>query len=352
VRHRAPVLNDFTSTSDTSWVEIVERREHEGVWWARDPTGSWYRWDADTNGWDGPVTPPWPGEPVPHPDEAAIVAAAMAAGARTARALGESPPEAPSDAEPMNRVDRWWNRRFPPFSRRRLVFGLIALPVIAALTELLWAAAGRGFSLPRYLFVCIAGGIFLSIVFLPGMREMAQRLQANGALRPAWPWSKRTEPPPQAPPLPPLRETFRREFVIGLPFAAAILLVMSLTVGGPADTSSPAGLATIAFGTAATSALIAMRRTVWGLIVFSLAGGFLGGFAMVLLSLMTWSDPGLAEFLIGWGLGSAMLFLFAYPMWRRTRDLEARGLRLPMWLLMGGSLLLVTGSALVFLAER
>ena len=337
-------------------MKIVERREHEGAWWGRDPGGGWYRWNASTNGWDGPLKPPWSHDPVRDPDEAAIVAAAMAAGAATAGALGEVPPNpAASDATPpMNRVDAWWNRRFPPFSRRRLAFGLIALPVTTALTELLWATAGRDISLPRYVFVCIAGGMFLSIAFLPGMRHMAERLQANGALDPrrAWPWSKRSEPPPPAPPLPPLRETFRREFVIGLPFAAAILLVMSLTAGGPDDTLSPAGLAAISFGAVATSGLIAMRRTVWSLVVLALMGGVLGGFAVVLLSLMTWSDPSLGEFLVGWGLGSVMLFLFAYPMWRRARDLEARGLRLPMWLVMGGTVLLVTGAALVFVAEH
>ena len=328
-------------------MQIVERREHEDSWWGRDAGGAWYRWNTASSGWEGPVAPPWP-EPEPHPDEQAIVSRALAVTAASATSATGGPPP------PMNRVDAWWNRHFPPFSRRRLVFGLVALPVTAALTELLWAAAGRGLSLPRYLFVCIAGGILLSTAFLPGMREMAERLQAKGALdlRSPWPWTRRTEPPPPLPPLPPLRETFRREFVIGLPFAAAILLVMSLTVGGPSDTFSASGLATVAFGTVATAALIAMRRTVWGLAVFSLVGGVLGGFAMVLLSLMTWSDPGFGEFLIGWGLGSVMLFLFAYPMWRRARDLEARGLRLPMWLLMGGSLLLVSGAALVFLAER
>jgi hypothetical protein len=322
-------------------MEIVERREHGGTWWGRDPAGAWHRWNAASNGWDGPLAPPWPPSEQPHPEEASIVARALATG-------GDPPPP------PMNRVDAWWNRHFPPFSIRRLVFGLVALPVIAALTELLWVAAGRGFSLPRYLFVCIAGGALLATTQLPGMREMAERLQANGALdaRSPWPWSKRTEPRPPLPPLPPLRETFRREFVIGLPFAAAILLVMSLTVGGLDETFSPAGLATIALGTLATAALIAMRRSVWSLVVVSLLGGVLGGFAVVLLGLMTWSDPGLGAFSIGWGLGSVMLFLFAYPMWRRARDLEARGLRLPMWLVMGGSVLLVAGAALVFVAER
>jgi hypothetical protein len=47
-----------------------------------------------------------------------------------------------------------------------------------------------------------------------------------------------------------------------------------------------------------------------------------------------------------------MLFLFAFPMWKRARDLETRGFRLPTWLVMGGSVILVSGAALMFVAER
>jgi hypothetical protein len=186
------------------------------------------------------------------------------------------------------------------------------------------------------------------------MREMAERLRANGGLdlRSPWPWSKRTESLPPPPPLPPLRDTFRREFPVSLPFTVVMMLVMSLTVVGVGGTLAPGGLVTICLASACSSALIALRRTAWGLAVFSIAGGSLGGFGMVLLSLMTFSDPGLGGFLIGWALGSVMLFLYAFPIWRRLRDLEARGFRLPMWLLMGGSVLLVSGAALVFLAER
>ena len=125
-------------------MEIIERREHEGVWWARDPAGAWYRWNTSTSGWDGPTTPPWPHEPGPHHDEAAIVAAAMAAGEATARAFGDASadPRNPAGTSSTNRVDSWWNREFPPFSRRRLVFGLSTLPLIAALQELLFGAIG------------------------------------------------------------------------------------------------------------------------------------------------------------------------------------------------------------------
>jgi hypothetical protein len=336
-------------------MEIVERREHGGVWWGRDPAGAWYRWNAGANGWEGPSTPPWSDESPPQPDEAAIVAAAMAAGARTARALGEGSPEATSggDAGSMNPVDRWWNRHFPPFSIRRLVFGLAVLPMIAALTELLFVAAGRGFSLPRYLFICISGSALLATAWLPGMRAMAERLQASGAfdMRSPWPWRRKPDAPPP-PPLPPLRDTFGREVRAAFPFTVVMTLVMGLTVMGVDDTITPGGFVTIGLASLASSVLIALRRTVWGLALFSIGGGILGGIGIVFLSMMTFGDPGLGTFLTGWVFGSLLLFLHAYPLWRGLRDLEARGFRLPMWLVMGGSVLLVSGAALVFLAER
>jgi hypothetical protein len=333
-------------------MQIVERREYGGTWWGRTPDGAWFRWSPSANGWEGPVAPPWPPPEAPHPDEAAIVARAMAATAVPSGGAWAGSGDG-VDGPPMNRADAWWNRHFPPFSARRLVFGLVALPVIGGLVELLWVAAGREASLPRYLFVCVAGGALLATAWLPGMKEMAQRLQASGALDTSspWPWRrKRALAPP--PPLPPLRETFRRDFLVALPFAAAIVLVMSATTIGPADTFAPPNLVMFAVTSVATAALVALRTSAWGLVIFSVAGGLIGGLALVLLSLMTWSDPGLAEFLVGWAFGTVLLLLHAYPIWLRMRDLEARGFRLPMWLVMSGSVLLVSGGALVFLAER
>ena len=324
---------------DTRTMKIIERREHEGAWWGRDADGAWYRWNAVSSGWDGPLAPPWPPEPPPlTPEEEAIVSAAMATAA---------PPEGPR----MNRVDRWWNRTFPPFSKKRLVFGLAVLPVMAGLQELVIRSIGWKTSLPRYLFVCIAGGIMLSIAFLPGMREMAERLQSAKGSRSPWGWSRRRKQAPQPPPLPPIETNLRREFLIALPFAVVIVLVMSLTVAGPGDTFAPSALLTNALASLFTAALVALRTSVWGLALFSIAGGLLGGLFMLLLSAMTFSDPG-GDFLIGWAIGSVLLFLYAFPMWRWLRHLEARGFRLPMWLVMGGSVVLVSGSALVFVAEH
>jgi hypothetical protein len=122
-------------------------------------------------------------------------------------------------------------------------------------------------------------------------------------------------------------------------------------VVGPGDTFSPVSLPTNVAAALFTAALVALRTSVWGLALFSIAGGLLGGLVMVILSAMTFSDPG-GDFVIGWAIGSVLLFLYAYPMWRGLRNLEARGFRLPMWIVMGGSVVLVSGSALMFVAEH
>jgi hypothetical protein len=322
-------------------MKIVERREHEGTWWGRTPDGTWFRWSTTVNSWEGPLVPPWP-EPPRHPNEEAIVAAALAAG-RPSEAV---------PALPMNRVDAWWNRHFPPFSIRRLVFGLVSLPVIGAVVELLWILGGREASLPRYLFVCVAGGVLLATAWLPGMRDVAERMQASGAFesRSPWPWRRRPMAPP--PPLPSLRTTFRRDFLVALPFTLVIVLVMTATVTGVRGSFTPGALLNVAVAAVLSALLVGLRTSVWGLVLFSIAGGLLGGLAMAFLSMMTFHEPGLGEVMFGWAIGSAILFLYAYPLWRGVRDMEARGFRLPMWIVMGCSVLLVSGAALVFLAER
>ena len=191
----------------------------------------------------------------------------------------------------------------------------------------------------------------LATAFLPGMREMAERLQRARGNRSSWPWRRQTTPLPPEPPLPAIERNFGRDFLVALPFALVIMVVMSLAVSGPGGTFAPSGLLTNAVAAVFTAALVALRTSVWGLALFSIAGGLLGGLFLVLLSAMTFSDPG-GDFVIGWAIGSVLLFLYAYPMWRGLRNLEARGFRLPMWLVMGGSTMLVSGAALMFVFER
>ena len=67
------------------------------------------------------------------------------------------------------------------------------------------------------------------------------------------------------------------------------MVVMSLTVSGPGGTFGPSAMLTNVGAAVFTSALVALRTSVWGLALFSIAGGLLGGLFLVLLSAMTFN---------------------------------------------------------------
>lgn len=308
-------------------MKIVERREHDNGWWGRTPDGAWFRWSTASAGWEGPFTPPWAPSGEPQPIE------------RPRHAAQTAPESEESLPRPLNPVDVWWNRMFPPFSSRRLVFGLGALPVIAALQELVLGASGHDPSLPRFLFVCLAGGGLLATAWLPGMRKYAL------ALRPS-----RSTAETQDLDMP--RTSFRKDLLVALPFAFLIVLIVHLVTAGPSETFTGPSLASVTVASTVASMMIALRSSTWSLVLFSVLGGVLGGFAVVFLSLMTFSGTGWVEFAGGWVLGSVVLFAYAYPVWRGLRNMEARGFRLPLWIVMGGSVILVSGASLMFVFER
>ncbi|MDQ4107585.1 MAG: hypothetical protein M3138_02105 [Actinomycetota bacterium] len=278
-------------------MKIVERREHGNAWWGRTRDGAWFRWSMASAGWEGPFTPPWAPSGPPGPVE-------QPADASQASRVPEG-----SEPPPRNPVDAWWNRVFPPFSIRRLAFFLGVLPVMAGLQELIVGASGRDPSLPRFLFV------------------EKQDLD-----------------------LP--RTSFGKDFLVALPFASLIVLIVHLITVGRGETFTGPSLATVAVASTGASVMVALRSSVWSLVLFSVAGGVLGGLAVVFLSVMTFSGTGWVEFAVGWILGSILLFTYAYPVWRGLRNMEARGVRLPMWIVMGGSVIVVSGAALMFVFER
>jgi hypothetical protein len=309
-------------------MKIVERREHDNEWWGRTPDGAWFRWSTTSAGWAGPFNPPWAPSSAPDPVESPKPAA------QGVPEFEESPPR------PRNPVDAWWNRVFPPFSIRRLVFFLGALPVVAGLQELIVGASGRDPSLPRFLFVCLAGGGLLASAWLPGMRKYAQAVLRRSRSTAE---SQNVEMP---------RTSFGKDLLVALPFAFLIVLIVHLVTIGPDETFTGPSLATVAVASTAASLMIALRSSVWSLVLFSVVGGVLGGLAVVFLSVMTFSGTGWVEFAVGWILGSILLFTYAYPVWRGLRNMEARGVRLPMWIVMGGSVIVVSGAALMFVFER
>jgi hypothetical protein len=308
-------------------MKIVERREHDNAWWGRTPDGAWFRWSTVSAGWEGPFTPPWAPSGVPDPVEPPKLAA------QAGPEFEESPPPL------RNPVDVWWNRVFPPFSIRRLAFLLGVLPVMAGLQELIVGASGRDASPPRFLFVCLAGGALLASAWLPGMRKYAKALRPSRATAEV----KDLNLP---------RTSFGKDLFVALPFAFLIVLIVHLVTIGPSEAFTGQSLAAVAVASAAASVMIALRSSVWSLVLFSVVGGVLGGLAVVFLNLMTFSGTGWVEFAVGWILGSILLFTYAYPVWRGLRNMEARGVRLPMWIVMGGSVILVSGAALMFVFER
>jgi hypothetical protein len=309
-------------------MKIVERCEHEGAWWGQARDGAWFRWNMAIVGWEGPLTPPWTSSDVGGPATTSGPSAAL------------EPPPTP----PRNLLDAWWKRTFPPFSIRRLVFGLVALPVIGALQELALAASGRDPSLPRFLFVCLAGGAVLASAWLPGMRKYAKALAPD-----RWRPRTRDQATPETSSTP--RTSFGKDFLVAFPFCFAIVVIVQLTVSGPGETFTGGSLLAQAVAAALAALMVVLRSSIWGLLLFSVVGGLLGGFAAALLSLMTFSDPG-GNFVWGWVLGSVILFVHGYPVWHGLRSMEARGIRFPMWIVMGGSVVLVSGAALMFLAEH
>jgi hypothetical protein len=311
-------------------MKIVERREHDNAWWGRTPDGAWFCWSTASVRWEGPFTPPWGPSGAAGPPEPPKPAA------RTAEEPEESEASPP---RPPNSVDAWWNRVFPPFSVRRLGFFLVALPVIATLQELVLGASGFDPSLPRFLFVFLAGGGLLAIAWLPGMRKYAEALKTSRSTQ---------EVPRQDTPT----TSFGNDLLVALPFAFLIVLIVHLVTVGPSETFTVHSLASVGAASAAASVMIALRSSVWSLVLFSVVGGVLGGLAVVFLSLMTFSGTGWVEFAVGWILGSILLFTYAYPVWRGLRNMEARGVRLPIWIVMGGSVVLVSGAALMFLFDH
>jgi hypothetical protein len=299
-------------------MRIVERREHDGGWWGRREDGAWLRWNASANDWEGPFPPPWPStaaDPV-DPGQLAIPV-------------------------PTNRLDRWFTRTFPPFSVRRAAFGVLAVAVIGALVELGWQAAGRGASLARYLFVVVAGGAMIAVASLPGMRDLVFDLQR--ARR------RRNEPMTTSPFAVPA--TFRRDVLVALPFAAVIVAIVVATVDGLDALGSSAAVLTIALSSVLAALLVGLRTSLWALLLASFLGGAVGALAVVILDAMTFSETAGGWLAAGWAIGAVLCFVTLYPAWDGMRRLEARGFHLPMWLVMGGAVLLTAGAAVVFAAD-
>jgi hypothetical protein len=240
-------------------------------------------------------------------------------------------------------VDEWWNRAFPAFSTKRLLFLLAVYPLIGLLVEAGMGALFRqmpvdlgvgllhgGFSWIRYAVLTVSGMAVLSLLWLSGSLHRAAAAGLPGAARPA------AKPAP-------FRE-YRpswADFATGLPFGTACVLSLLWAIEEP---MTPATLAISLAGGALVSACAVLRNTIWAPILLSLACGAVIGLFLLLFSMFMSGPQGI---LANWAIGTLVAAAFVFPAWHAQRRSLAARLDLPIWVLMSGMLILVASTAVL-----
>jgi hypothetical protein len=256
-------------------------------------------------------------------------------------------------------LDAWWNRKFPPFSLRRYVFGLAALPPITALVALVNHLRGRNWPFAVYVFSAVATACILGLAFLAPRRwASSSRPSAapghdpipnaagsgerpSGSIQPT-PWQP-------ASPVTSARPDWRKELATDVPIAIGGNLLLMAVMTGPGETGW------MQLGVGSLSGLLvafvfALRRSVVSVVLVSLAFGF----APALLLQIFTSVWGSSHDLLGtWLLCSAVVFVFAFPIWMQFRDGTRRlpkglpSFSIPAWVYLAVSYAFAVGAAIV-----
>jgi hypothetical protein len=256
-------------------------------------------------------------------------------------------------------VDAWWNSTFPPLSLRRYLFALVAVPPITALVALLNHLRGRNWPFAVYVFSAVATACILGLAFLAPRRwASSSRPSAapghdpipnaagsgerpSGSIQPT-PWQP-------ASPVTSARPDWRKELATDVPIAIGGNLLLMAVMTGPGE------IGWMELGVGSLSGLVvafvfAMRRSVVSVVLVSLAVGF--GPAL-LLQIFT-SIWGSSHDLFGtWLLCSAVVFVFAFPIWMQLRDGTRRlpkglpSFSIPAWLYLATSYVFAVGAAIV-----
>jgi hypothetical protein len=254
----------------------------------------------------------------------------------------------------MGSIDAWWNRNFPPYSGRRLLFFLVVAPLMAAAIGLLHGELSGS----RSLFVGIAMDVMICLTWFVA-REKADEIT------PA-PWTPPVPgiPPATPPPSPPgpktpsfdheamsqLMEPRRRrlsrsaDFLLTFAISSAGMLLVLVIMNDPVLVHLPMA---IGAGLLLTTAIV-FRYSVWPLVLFSLVIGY--GGAVVLRLFLSWvsGDDGILEY---WLISSLLAFVFLAPMWwsiRQARPSLER-IAIPSWVIAAGTvILLALGLAFAF----
>jgi hypothetical protein len=221
----------------------------------------------------------------------------------------------------MGRVDQWWNEHFPPFSLRRLAFGVAVIPV----TSLLWRfMAADVFTWGRYIGITLVTQLFFAVMYLFARngREEVVAVQADGTATITWRLPARASDATE--PVRPLWEPKKKPLIspyldLVLTLVISCFTFMMMVFIFVPETPALLGTAmAVATGLVFTVSLIYRNSIPIMLGVCALLGFLVGGIARGLYSVMSFfSDPG--PMWLWWVLGSLGVLTFIGPGWMAMR---------------------------------
>lgn len=246
----------------------------------------------------------------------------------------------------MGSIDAWWNRNFPPYSGRRLLFFLVMAPLMATGIGLL-----RGeLSGSRSLLLGIAMDVMICLTWFVA-RGKADEITPAPWTPPVQRFPPTTPPPSPPGPKPPsfdhevmsqLMEPRRRrisrsaDFLLTFAISSAGMLLVLVVMDDVVLVHVPMA---IGAGLLLTTAIV-FRYSVWPLVLFSLVIGY--GGAVVMRLFLSWvsGDDGILAY---WLVSSLLSFVFLAPMWwsiRRARPSLER-FAIPSWVIAAGTVILL-----------
>jgi hypothetical protein len=353
-------------------MRLVTTLETESGTWEQTDQGRWVRWNDAAQAWEEQPSGPWVepdpedlADPVRSPEPEPAPASTQPDGPAPLVGGGGGIPES------WNPLDAWWNRTFPPYSRRRLLFGLVALPFITAIVAVVDHFRGRSAPFAVYLFSTVAGGIILAVVFWAHSFEVEHRRVREPPDGPggspttadALPhWDANPGPPNAGPPAAPARApegpivervvslpSWVRESLLCLPISFVAVVIWLALVSASAAFSRP-GLIAAAAAAALFTAVFVARRTVLSVVIVSLVVGFGVAGLLQAISLMMFVEAD--SFALTWAVCSVVAFVFAFPLWyslkRSAERRDAGSMAIPAWVFVAAVAVLMMGGALAY----
>jgi hypothetical protein len=275
-------------------MDRLRRVEVDGEWWAQTPDGSWLYWSRAAATWKRRSEGP------PGVSSTTLAPSEGIHQTRVGLLPGPGDPDPEGPGQNLGPVDRWFNRNFPPYSGRRLLFGLVGLPVVGlAVAFVRGLTGGRHLPLSLFLFSTVMGGVLLTLVWVGVVKR-------GGPSKP----SSHPEPADDVGSVQLLAGFTTRGFLVG---AGVFFFNLTLFLLISDSASSPARAVAIAAPAAMLASLLwQLRTSVAGLLLLSSLIGAPIALALTMFGLVMGNEP---NFLLWWLVASVVALLFVLPHW-------------------------------------